>query len=171
VAAIRFNQGDEERPTQASPQTKPIPRRSPEFPTGANTLNEPAQPCESTSSPPPNSPEFPIGENDLNERQHAAIELLVLGLAPGDVAKRMGIDRKTLFNWRQLPAFQCELARKRQELWSEVGDRVRGLVHPSLDEMEKQLSDRYDRSRFQAAVTILKLSNITKACADLNNGK
>jgi hypothetical protein len=154
--------------TPTPPQTDKIPHHSPDFPIGGDALNQSPDHPESRASIPPDSPEFPIGGDALNERQHAAIELLVLGLATGQVAQRLDIDRKTLFNWRQNESFQRELQRKRQELWSEVGHRIRALAHPSLDEMERQLSDPYDRTRFGAAVTILKLSNIGKACEKLD---
>ena len=161
--------GESNQAGESNLHARPIPHHSPEFPSGESDLNEPAQTGESPSGSPPQSPEFPIGGDDLNERQHAAIELLVLGLATGVVAKRMEIDRKTLFNWRQNPAFQSELQRKRRELWTEVAHRIRGLAHPSLDELQRHLNDRYDRNRFRAALAILRLANVTKACEEYDD--
>jgi hypothetical protein len=146
-----------------------IPPASPKFPNAGDSLN-PAPPTpQNEPNSPHDSPEFPTGENDLNdlnERQRAAIELLVLGQATGMAAKRLGIDRKTLFNWRQQPAFQRELRRRRDELCSEAGERIRGMLHPALDVLDEQLHDPYDRARFRAANTILKLANVTKACSE-----
>jgi hypothetical protein len=132
---------------------------------------------------PPNSPDFPNGgdrrnadataqedSSDLNDRQRAAIELLVVGVAAGAVARKLEIDRKTLFNWRKLERFNHELARRRSELWSAAGDRLRALVHPSLDVMESHLRDNYDRNRFRAASAILRISSISKTVVPSDEG-
>jgi hypothetical protein len=98
----------------------------------------------------------------LNDRHRFAIELLVRGKSPGSVAHAVQVNPKTLYVWRQREVFRDELARRRRELWSEVGDRVRGLIHPSLDVIEQHLADRYDRARLRAAATVLRIANLRK---------
>src|SRR4051812_29331232 len=112
------------------------------------TSETPAQPA-----PGPDGPEWPNTEkslNGLNEQQMAVIELLVLGQSYSTVAKNAGIGRRTLYRWRQEEAFAEQLAARRQEIWSEAADRMRAMVTRSLDVMEEQLGQKYDRSRVRA---------------------
>src|SRR5262245_12498697 len=95
-----------------------------------------------------NFPNLPRSTDCLNEKQRAAIELMILGHKTGDVAKAIGVDRRTLYNWRQEESFREELARRRGELWSRASRRLAAMVHPSLDVLEKHLADRYEHNRF-----------------------
>src|SRR5262245_55975964 len=104
----------------------------------------------------------PIGQSRLNEKQHAAIELLLLGKSLGATAKAIEIDPRTLYRWRQDADFRRELEQRRAELWGEAAQRLSAMVHPSLDVLEEQLYDRYDRARFNAALTLLKLADLRK---------
>jgi transposase-like protein len=99
-----------------------------------------------------------IGENRLNEQQRAAIEMLVLGKAIGEISKALEIAPCTLYRWRQEAAFGDELAQRRAEFWAGAGDRLKDLIHPSLEVMAEHLADRYDRARFRAASAVLRLA-------------
>jgi transposase-like protein len=112
------------------------------------------------STTPQDAPECTVWPDDLNEKQRAAIELLVSGKSYTAVAKAINIDRSTLFRWRQDALFQQALEERHMELWSEATQRLRGLVHPSLDVLEADLNQRYDRARFRAAATILRLAKV-----------
>src|SRR5688572_29353883 len=110
-----------------------------------------------------NVPECPAAAERLSDKQRAAIELLLLGRRPSDIAAALDVDRRTVFRWRQDDTFREELARCRRELWSGAAERLRARVHPSLDVMEQHLADRYDRSRFRAAAAVLRLADLHKA--------
>ena len=112
------------------------------------------------------SPPFPIGRHRLNDKQLAAIELLMLGKSYQSIAKAIEVDRKTLYNWRADPEFVGELEQRREELWGDASERLKALVHPSLDVLERQLGDRYDRARFNAATSLLKLVDLRKVIHD-----
>ena len=107
----------------------------------------------------------PNGENGLNEQQLAAIELLVLGKAVGAVAKTLEIDPRTLYRWRQDELFQSQLDERRARTWGTAIDRLKDLVHPSVEVMAEHLADRYDRARFRAASTVLRLVDLKKQAA------
>jgi transposase-like protein len=119
-----------------------IPHDSPEFPTLADRLNKTAD------------------SSALTERQKAAIELLLMGKTMTATARALEIDRKTLYNWRSDDRFREVLEERRRELWSDASGRLVALVHPSLDVLEQHLADRYDRARFRAASTVLKLARL-----------
>jgi transposase len=93
----------------------------------------------------------------LNEKKRAAVELLALGKSYTLAAKTVGVDRRTIFEWRQEQQFQSELRRRHQELWGDATERLQMLADPSIEVLVEHLNDRYDRSRFRAATTILKL--------------
>ncbi len=110
-----------------------------------------------------NFPNIPIRPNSLNEQQQTAIRLLVTGKSPASVAELLGINRRTLYNWRQTAEFRRELSRLRRQLWSEAADRLRALVHPSLDVLEQELRKGYDRARYRAANAVLRHANLRKS--------
>jgi hypothetical protein len=118
----------------------------PECPTSADDLNQTDQP-------------------DLSVNQCAAIEMLAAGKNTTQVAHMLEVDRRTVYRWRQEDPFRRALVARRRQLWGEVTARLRGMVHPSLDELDKQLHERYDRARFRAATAILRLANL-KDCPD-----
>jgi len=101
----------------------------------------------------------------LNERQRAAIEMLLAGKSVGAIAQALDIDPRTLYRWRQEEAFRAELEARRRALWDEAAERLRAMVHPSLDILERQLADRYDRARFVAANAVLRLAGVHKVVA------
>ena len=112
-----------------------------------------------------NVPECPIGENasSLNDRQRMALELIVAGQRDIDVAKAVGVDRKTIYRWRQDEQFRAELDACRRELWHGVVDRMRALLEPSVEVLNEHLHDSLDRNRYRAAVSILRISNVRGA--------
>jgi len=119
------------------------------LPTSQNTPKNPISKSSSQLDPP-----------GLNEKQQAAIELLAVGKSYVLAAKEAGVDRRTLFTWRQDELFQSELRRRHHEVWGDVTERLRMLVDPSVEVLAEHLNDRYDRSRFRAATAILKLANL-----------
>ena len=112
-----------------------------------------------------NVPECPTGESasSLNDRQRMALELIVAGQRDIDVAKAVGVDRKTIYRWRQDEQFRAQLEQRRRELWAGVVDRMRALLEPSVEVLNEHLRDSLDRNRYRAAVSILRLSNVRGA--------
>ncbi len=112
----------------------------------------------------------PVGGEDLradrypcDERRRAAIELMLAGKSFIATASAIGIDPRTLHRWRQDENFTKELERRRRELYDDAADRLRALIHPSLDVIEQHLADKYDRARFRAASAVLRLANLGKS--------
>jgi hypothetical protein len=123
-------------------------------------------------------PEFPIGENGkavnqpvnqaapqgagaLTEQQRTALTLIVAGQALTEVAEAVGVDRRTIYNWRHHhDAFRDELERRRVDLWEETADRIRALLEPAVRMLQEQIQSRYDQHRYRAARTILRLAKV-----------
>ena len=106
--------------------------------------------------------------SSLNEKQHAAIRLLVMGKSQVTIARKLGVDTRTVRRWQQDGTFRRELEQLRRRLWGEAADRLRALVHPSLDVLEQQLADPYERGRYRAANAVLRHANLKK-CVPLSD--
>ena len=96
------------------------------------------------------------------DKQRAAQELMLTGKSLRAVAEAIGVTPRTLYAWRQDARFREELARRRDELWSTIAQRLRGMVHPSLDVLDEHLDDPHDKSRFKAATALLRLPVLRK---------
>ena len=104
----------------------------------------------------------------LTDRQLLAIDRLARGVSLRAVARKLEIDPKTLYRWRQQPAFKDLLSQRRRELWSDVAERLRAMCDRSLDELDEQLRTNFDTARMQAATTILRLANVKAALTALD---
>jgi hypothetical protein len=89
----------------------------------------------------------------LSDQKLRAVELLVAGVRPGVVAKRVGITRETLWRWSKELAFRQHLQRLRVEFHVARLDRMWALADRSLDVVEQHL----DENDLQAATALLKL--------------
>src|SRR3954469_25643130 len=98
-----------------------------------------------------NFPKLPNGEMQLSDKQWMAIELLIAGHNLCEKAAAVGVDRRTLYNWRNDDGFRKASRQRRQEIWSHSAERLKVLVNPALNILHRQMSDRNDRARFRAA--------------------
>lgn len=63
----------------------------------------------------------------MSPQQYSAIDHLVAGYKYERAAEAIGVDTKTLFRWRQHPAFQAELTRCRMAAFDNTRDRIVSL--------------------------------------------
>jgi hypothetical protein len=101
---------------------------------------------------------FLRSRNDLSERQRNAAELLLRGMGDQDVARHVGVDRGTIFRWRQTIAFQRELDRQRRVLWERSALEIQSMVGPALGLLRKQLEGEDTQLAMRAAGTILRFA-------------
>lgn len=103
----------------------------------------------------------PGSRDTLPSIRRRAAAMLALGSTSTDVAKELGISRRTLWNWRnQDEQFRNELERIRRQIWEDAADQERSLLAPALDVLTQRLHDPKDNVRFSAAVAILRLSGL-----------
>jgi hypothetical protein len=107
-----------------------------------------------------------IRENDLNNKHKSAIEMLALGKSFTATAKALDINPGTLYRWRQEESFNTALQDRRDQIWDTAGDRLKDLVHASLEVMADMMTHPYDGARIRAAATILKLLHPATVCRD-----
>src|SRR5438270_311826 len=108
----------------------------------------PAAPSPQLSPPaeniPHNSPKLPVFEHarsvtrppsarPFTARQEAALTLLALGKSEPEVRLALGIDRKTLYNWRRKnPRFAAELAHRQAHVWDTAATRLQHALLRSV---------------------------------------
>jgi len=108
-----------------------------------------------------NLPKPPTFEN-LSEKKRAAVELLALGTSYTATAKAVGVDRRTIFEWRQDELFLSEVQRRHQQLWGEPMERLRMLADPAIEVLAEHLCETWQPSRFRAATTSLRLVKLSR---------
>lgn len=89
----------------------------------------------------------------LSAVQHRAIELLLAGQSSTATSAMIGIDRKTLYQWRKNPHFQAEFNRCQGEAMEASGQRLRLLSDTAISVIERHLEE----GSLKAATALLKL--------------
>jgi hypothetical protein len=101
-------------------------------------------------------------EGSLTEQQHTAIVLIVAGKTFQDVGEAVGVHRQAVSKWVHHNAlFQAELNRRRQELWSSLLDRLRGLAPLAVEVLAAALEQE---KSVTAALSILKVCGFPGLC-------
>src|SRR5688572_24226875 len=88
--------------------------------------------------------------------------MIAMGKSFTFTANMLAVDRRTIYEWRQDPDFRQALSELRRERWSAATDRLQAMLERSLDVIEQHLHDRYDRSRFRAATSVLRIAGLNK---------
>jgi len=147
VIAVTTSAPSANGPGRIDARGGPMSQNVPGRPNGGATRNEAVA-------------QLPAG---LSDAQCRAIELLIVGTLPGKVAKRCGVDRRTVYRWRhECEPFRAELERLRREMWAASADQMRAMICKSLSVLAVELDNVYDNSRFRAASTILRVANVRK---------
>jgi hypothetical protein len=94
----------------------------------------------------------------LTPQQETAVALLVSGKTVTDTATAVEVTRQTVSEWlHHHPGFQAALNCRREELWHEVTDTLRGMLPKALKVLGSALEG--DQA-FAAAVQVLKACGI-----------
>jgi len=77
---------------------------------------------------------------ELTEKQNEAIELIISGLLTyTDVAKQVGICRKTLYNWFEIRAFRAAIEERRNEIKTKIGNSWVSIFSISTEGLLKRV--------------------------------
>jgi hypothetical protein len=100
----------------------------------------------------------------LNEKQELAIDLVMVGLSDGEIAKRVGVSRKTINKWRnQDMDFRALLAERRVALRERHQDELSGLVSEAIGVMREAMREDETPTRLRAAQAVLRMSGLQAA--------
>lgn len=91
-------------------------------------------------------------ESGLSPKQATALAELVQGGSVADVAKAAGVDRSTIYRWKQSDLFRAEYNRHRFQLCEVVQSRLMQLADSAVSIVQQALEDRDDR----VALSVLK---------------
>jgi hypothetical protein len=99
----------------------------------------------------------------LTVAQERAIDILSLGLSDSEAARRAGVHRVTVTNWRlHHPGFRAALDARRAAIWQAFQDRTRALMLDALDAVAFGFSPG-SNSAAQVALNFLELGGIRSA--------
>src|SRR5437667_11918377 len=110
-------------------------------------MRQDATPCNNKKIPPRPIDLFLRRRRELSQRQQKAIHLLLQGLGDEQVGAQLGVDRTTIFRWRQQVAFLRELDRQRRVIWERSANQLQAMVQPALDILRAQLTGEDPKMR------------------------
>ena len=101
---------------------------------------------------------------DLSSKQAAAIELILSGMKDGEVAERVGVNRKTINRWRNYNEdFRAALIKQRKTQYEQHQDEINGLVSEAIDVMREAMRGESLLMRLRAAQAVLRTSGLQTA--------
>lgn len=81
------------------------------------------------------------GSDDLQPDQLKAIAALASGASVIDAAAQAGVDRSTLYRWKEIPEFAAELNRTRAEQADAIRGELRALAGTAVKTIRTILDD------------------------------
>ena len=91
--------------------------------------------------------------NELDDRQLKAIELLATGETVSEAARLVGVNRKTITEWKKQEKFKAEMDRQVTELKSNVERKILSNINPMLDKLIKiALKSDSDKTSLDAII-------------------
>lgn len=111
--------------------------------------------------------------NELDERQLKAIELLAIGETISSTANIVGVNRKTISEWKKQDKFKVELDRQVSELKSNVEKKILSNINPMMDKLIKiALKSSSDKTSLDAIIYALNrvLGTPTNKSQEVNDG-
>ena len=105
-----------------------------------------------------------MNKQSLNEKQELAIDLVMVGLSDGEIAKRVGISRKTINTWRNHDEdFRAVLSERRKALRERHQDELSGMVSEAIGVMREAMREDGIPTRLRAAQSVLRMSGLQTA--------
>lgn len=87
----------------------------------------------------------------LTQQQGRAAGMLAAGNTVGDVANALGVDRATVWRWRQVPEFQEHANELRRLTWRAAADRMRQNAALAAEVLASILADPLAAPRYRVA--------------------
>lgn len=91
--------------------------------------------------------------SELTDKQLKALELLVTGETVSETARLVGVNRKTITEWKKQDKFKVELDRQVAELKSGIEKKILTNLNPLLDKLMKiALKSDSDKTSLDAII-------------------
>jgi hypothetical protein len=75
----------------------------------------------------------------MEARRERALEMMLAGAFDTTIAKELGVDRRTIYRWREDPEFAEELEERRLEIRDAFYARLLGMAGAAMDALESQM--------------------------------
>ncbi|MEO5335146.1 MAG: phBC6A51 family helix-turn-helix protein [Magnetococcus sp. YQC-5] len=100
--------------------------------------------------------------NPATIKQIQAAELLASGTGVKEAAMKVGVNRSTIWAWKQNEEFSAFVGQLRQEILETGRERLRALALTAVSELEKLMTAEETKPhvRLQAIAMILKMGGI-----------
>lgn len=72
-----------------------------------------------------------------------------------EIAKRIGVSERTLYNWLSLPHFQARLQEERGRLRTEAFDKLKSTINKAVERLGELLDSDSDSIKLRSAQAIL----------------
>jgi len=100
--------------------------------------------------------------SDLTGKQLAAIPLLATGSHYTEVARAVGVDKRTVWSWRKKPAFVAALNAEMLSIREAAQARLLSLANKAFDALERTLVETdNDNARIAAVKLVLERLEVT----------
>ena len=99
---------------------------------------------------------------ELTPPQRVAINLLLAGRPYADVAREVGIDTSTLFQWRRQAAFVAELRAQFELMHAAARYGLFSLANDSITALRNALKGQNEAARVNAAQIVLERLGVGK---------
>jgi len=105
-----------------------------------------------------------MNKGSLNAKQELAIDLVMVGLSDGEIAKQVRVSRQRVNIWRnQDEDFRALLAERRKALHEQHRNQLSGLVCEAIIVMRKAMREGEIPTRLRAAQAVLRMSGLQTA--------
>ena len=92
---------------------------------------------------------------NLNENQLLAVQLVAQGRSGKEIAKELSVAEETISRWKKQPAFIALVNDLLSQLRDTTQQKIRNLVLLSLEILEKELFNEYNKNRVNIALKVL----------------
>lgn len=110
----------------------------------------------------------------LDERQMKAMDLLLSGETITDTAKTVGVERKTIYRWKEREEWSVEWDKRIQKIKTEGNNRITNNLDKYVTELEKiAMTGRSEKNRVDALQYLINrvLGTPTNKLQDISNDK
>jgi Helix-turn-helix of insertion element transposase len=101
----------------------------------------------------------------LSAKQLKALGLLANGISATNVAEAVGVTRRTVYNWRQLPAFRAQLREAGDEVWQDTAAILKGMSEEAMSAISAYFSQGEEGSLEKAYFALRYVRDINRVHA------
>lgn len=83
--------------------------------------------------------------NALTVKENDMITMLIEGLGPTDIAKKLNVTRQTIYNWSEKESVKAEIARRRRELGNQGNSMILKDLTTYIDNIKDLANDKSDK--------------------------